>query len=292
MEVLRPAFADATVIAPPHVGWSIAVLFALNGCAVALPAAEPEARAAANEALSDWQRRADARGQLSDVDRHRLGTLLHTRGQDDPERSAPSTQLVVAELRDAAGIDAIVDLEHRCPPQTVLGVATLLLPLGPLTERFTHPGRVIGMHFMHPAHARKAIEVIPTAATSESVRERVVAFCERDLQLNTVVCRDVAGFVVNRVHLAYLSAAAAVAADYPDRIQQLDELIREALGLRMGPYRLMDELGLPNVVRSLETMSEQYGPAYQVPAALTALIDQGRLGRRSGRGFLDYQGAP
>lgn len=285
----EPEFADATVIAAPHVGWSIGLLLALNGCRTTLQLPDPESRVAAEAALDHWQQRSEAAATLSDLDRARLGSLRANIVLSPAGHAPPAPDLVVVELRDTDGVDGIVQMEHRCLPDTVLGVATLLLPLGPITDQFRRPERVIGMHFMHPAHARKAIEVIPTAATSDEVLSRVVSFCERDLDLNTVVCSDRTGFVVNRVHLAYLAAAATVAADYPEGVEQLDELIREALGLRMGPFRLMDELGIANVARSLEIMSARYGPTYATTGLLAQLVEQGRLGRRSGRGFLSYE---
>lgn len=277
-------FGTAAVRAPGHVGWSIALLFALNGIPAEVDCAEADAETTGRQALAAWRDRAIARGTLSRAQADQVRARIGWR----PLSPAGAPDLVVVELRHREQIDEIVALERTLPPATVVGVASLLLPLGPMTARFAHPERAIGMHFMHPAHARKAIEIIPTGLNDDRVRERVLAFCRDRLSLCTVVCRDQPGFVVNRVHLAYLAAAVRVWADYPDQAAELDELLRTALGLPMGPYRLMDELGLPNVRASLETMAAESGTAYEVSDELTRLTGAGRLGRASGAGFLDY----
>lgn len=183
-------------------------------------------------------------------------------------------------------------LEAALPKSAILATNTSSLAVSDLADTVARPERVIGLHFFNPPAKMKLIEVIATPETSDSVLDAAHAFVER-IGKTGVDAADTPGFIVNRVARPfYLQAMRAyergVAAP-----ADLDALARAA-GFRMGPFELMDLIGLDvNYATSVSVFERLQAERLEPVPIQRALVESGALGRKTGRGFYDYtQGDP
>lgn len=174
-------------------------------------------------------------------------------------------------------------------PGAVLATNTSSLSVTEIAKRVVHPERIVGMHFFNPPEKMKLVEIVRAAESGERAIALARAFVER-LGKTAVVTADTPGFIVNRVARPfYLQSLRALAAGVAD-VVHLDALARGA-GFRMGPFELMDFIGLDVNLATTESVYERTNEQRFEPLAMQrALVEQGRLGRKSGSGFYAYDG--
>ncbi len=144
------------------------------------------------------------------------------------------------------------------------------------------------MHFFNPAPVLKLVEVVRTERVDDAAIDAVVALARR-LGKVPVVCDDRAGFIANALLIGYLNHAAAMVGEAYATPAAIDAAVRSELGFPMGPLALLDLIGLDTTVEILRRMHGETGRDRHVPAAvLVRSVEEGRLGRKSGRGFYDY----
>jgi len=152
----------------------------------------------------------------------------------------------------------------------------------------TRPERVIGMHFMNPPPLMKLVEIIRGLATADATYETTRALAER-LGKDTVVSRDISGFIVNRVLMPMLNEACFALYEGIGSVDDLDTAIQLGLNHPMGPFALMDLIGLDTTLAILEVLHRDLGdPKYRPCPLLRQYVAAGWLGRKSGRGFHHY----
>lgn len=179
-------------------------------------------------------------------------------------------------------LDAVLDAD------TVVAVNTSAVPITGLALATSHPGRVLGAHFMNPVALSSMVEVIRTPFTTPEALSELKDVAGR-LGKDTVVVQDVAGFVINRCLMMFVNEAAALLDDGVATPPQVDQLFRGCLGHRSGPLRTADLIGLDTVVRTLRVLAEHHGPERFTPSArLLRMVRDGHLGCKSGRGFYHY----
>jgi 3-hydroxybutyryl-CoA dehydrogenase len=154
-----------------------------------------------------------------------------------------------------------------------------------VTER---PEQVVGMHFFNPAPVMALVELIASEETSEETFAFAEAFAKR-LGKTTVRSKDRAGFIVNRLLVPYLNSAVRLLDDGIATREDIDTAIELGLRHPMGPLRLIDEIGLDTTMHVGSVLFEAFGEATDAPPELLErMVSEGRLGRKSGRGFYDY----
>ena len=172
---------------------------------------------------------------------------------------------------------------------TLFATNTSSLPVTAIQEKISHPERVAGLHFFNPAPLMKLVEVVKGEKTGEEVMHQLEKFT-RELGKEPVVCRDAPGFIVNRVARPYYIESLRIAEEGHTDMETIDRLM-ESRGFRMGPFRLMDLIG--NDVNYAVSCSvyEQLGkPERLKPSPLQKeKVEQGNLGRKTGRGYYNYQ---
>jgi 3-hydroxybutyryl-CoA dehydrogenase len=147
---------------------------------------------------------------------------------------------------------------------------------------------VIGLHFFNPPPVMDLIEVTPSLMTSDETIAFARSFAER-LGKTTVLARDEAGFIVNRLLIPYLYDAIRLYERGFATREDIDTAIRLGLAHPMGPLTLADLIGLDTVFHIGEVLREAFGgDRFEAPALLCRLIDEGKLGRKTGAGFYDY----
>jgi len=233
-----------------------------------------------------------------------LGTAVDRGKLDAGERDAALARIDGATELDAlADVDVVVEaateneaaklevfrrLDAVTPPGIVLASNTSSIPIARLAAATGRPDRVIGIHFFNPPPVMPLVELIAAASTSDDT----VAFAREwtaALGKMTVVSRDEAGFIVNRVLIPFLNDAIGLLERGVATREDIDTACRLGLGHPMGPLQLADLIGLDTVASIGEVLAtanedERFGP----PPMLRRLIEDGKLGRKTGEGFYRY----
>jgi 3-hydroxyacyl-CoA dehydrogenase len=224
--------------------------------------------------------------------------VLWARSEESAERAEEAADDVTAstDLTALAGaqivIEAVVeDLEVKkalharlgelLPPDALLATTTSSLPVSEIAEASGRPDRFAGVHFFNPVDRMDLVELAFPEAASESTRARVREWCEA-LGKTPVEVPDAPGFVVNRLLFPYLFDAVRMLEREGMRPEDVDECMKLGAGHPMGPIALLDFVGLDVAAAIGESIGAE------VPERVTALIADGRLGRKSGAGFYDY----
>lgn len=182
-----------------------------------------------------------------------------------------------------------VALAGALAPDALLATNTSSLPVGDLADSVPHPERVLGLHFFNPAPRMQLVEVVRAAQTSDDAVDRGFDFVER-IGKSAVLAADEPGFIVNRVARPYYLQAMRGFERGLASIEELDALAR-SVGFRMGPFELMDLIGLDVNLATSESVYARTGAARLAPLDLQRnMVAQGLLGRKSGAGFYDYRG--
>jgi 3-hydroxybutyryl-CoA dehydrogenase len=179
-------------------------------------------------------------------------------------------------------------LDEVCKPGAVLATTTSSLPVIECAAATSRPGDVVGLHFFNPAQVMKLVEIVDTIATSPSAVATARAVC-LDLGKEPVHCGDRAGFIVNALLFPYLNdAVKMLEAHYADA-SDIDNAMKVGCGLPMGPFELLDVVGLDVSLAIERTLYLEFREAGFAPAPLLEhLVTAGRLGRKTGKGFRDY----
>lgn len=183
------------------------------------------------------------------------------------------------------------DLAATCGSDTLIATNTSSLSVDELAQGVPQPERVLGLHFFNPPGAMKLVEIVHGEQTSDDTIEAAKSIVER-LGKTPVVTADTPGFIVNRVARPYYLQAMRAYDEGAAPVEDLDRLARGA-GFRMGPFELMDLIGLDVNLATSESVYERTGAARLEPIALQRdMVAQNRLGRKTGAGFYDYASAP
>jgi 3-hydroxybutyryl-CoA dehydrogenase len=169
---------------------------------------------------------------------------------------------------------------------------TSSLSITALAEKIRNPARVAGLHFFNPAPIMKLVEVVKTPYVKEEVIEALITLAKK-MGKTPVVCKDAPGFIVNRVARPYYIESLRLAEEGITSFAQADALL-EATGFRMGPFKLMDLIGNDvNLAVSHSVYDQLNKPARLKPSVIQEQhVMEGKLGRKSGKGYYDYNDTP
>jgi 3-hydroxybutyryl-CoA dehydrogenase len=180
------------------------------------------------------------------------------------------------------------ELDAATKPEAILATTTSSLSVVDLAAATDRPDRVLGLHFFNPAPVMKLVEVVRTVATSGEVEKRATAWA-RALGKRPVRCRDRAGFIVNFLLFPYLNDAVHMHEQGYGTTQDIDTAMKLGCGHPMGPFELMDIVGLDVTNAILNSMHDEFRERRYAPAPLLEhMVRAGYLGRKAGRGFYDY----
>ena len=207
----------------------------------------------------------------------------------DFEDLAEADLVIEAVAEDLEVKDAIFrELDRSTKPDAILATTTSSLPIVDLAAATDRPDRVLGLHFFNPAPVMKLVEVVRTVATSGEVEKRAIAWA-RALGKRPVRCRDRAGFIVNFLLFPYLNDAVHMHEQGYGTPQDIDTAMKLGCGHPMGPFELMDIVGLDVTNAILNSLHGEFRERRYAPAPLLEhMVRAGYLGRKRGRGFYDY----
>ena len=174
-------------------------------------------------------------------------------------------------------------------PDAILATNTSSIPIIRMAMATERPERVIGLHFFNPAPVMSLVELVPCLRTADDTIERVRAFAEEQLGKAAVRAGDRAGFVVNALLIPYLLSAIRMLESGFASAEDIDAGMVRGCAHPMGPLALSDLIGLDTVHAVAESLYAEFRePHYAPPPLLSRMVDAGRLGRKSGRGFFDH----
>jgi 3-hydroxybutyryl-CoA dehydrogenase len=184
------------------------------------------------------------------------------------------------------------ELDTLCPPATIFASNTSSLIIGEMASATTRPDRFVGLHFFNPVPLMPLVEVVRAMTTSKETLGAAVEFVRR-LGKETIVSRDRSGFIVNLLLVPYLLDAIRALERGVGTIADIDRGMQLGCGHPMGPFALLDLVGLDTAARIAEIMFEEYRePRYAAPPLLRRMVTAGMHGRKTGRGFYDYATDP
>lgn len=251
----------------------------------------------------------DAKSGAAEQGRQSLQTTLEklaAKGKfTDEQLQATLTNLTVIEdISKIAEVDIVVEaiienldikqqlfkqLESIVPAETILATNTSSLSVTAIASDCEHPERVVGFHFFNPVPLMKIVEVIPGLSTKPSVVETLTDLAKRMGHLG-VVAKDTPGFIVNHGGRAYGTEALKVLGEGIASFEEIDRILREGAGFRMGPFELLDLTGIDVSHPVMESVYNQYysEPRYRPHPLTRQMLIGKKLGRKVGEGFYHY----
>lgn len=180
-------------------------------------------------------------------------------------------------------------LESCCTAETTLATNTSSLSVTALASALKHPGRFVGLHFFNPAHVMKLVEIVRGQHTSEEVIRASRLFVEKIGKVS-VILNDSPGFIVNRIARPFYGEALRLLAEGMTTVEEIDRIVRLEGGFKMGPFELMDLIGIDVNLAVTKSMYEQtfHEPRYRPHVIQQRMVQAGQLGRKSRRGFYRY----
>ncbi len=277
----------AAVVGAGTMGGEIAQVITFSGLPVVLKDIDQKMLdAGMAKARSIYQRRVD-KGKMSAGEMEsKLDLITPTLTYDEFE----DVDIVIEAVPEKMEIKKAVlkELEAVCPEQTIFASNTSALSISEMAAATGKPHKVIGMHFFNPASVMKLVEVIPGLDTDQETVDDVVMFAE-SLRKLPVVVQECPGFLVNRLLMPYLNEATKALEEGAATATEIDQAI-VAWGMPMGPFTLMDMLGIDVCGHVGEYLYTEYGDRMSPALLFSRLIEAGRLGQKSGAGFYDYPG--
>ncbi len=277
----RPAL---TVLGAGVMGVGITVLALGHGLPVHLVDIDRERLDRAGELIDGELRLAELMGALP------AGTAPGTLNTGTALKAVGSSTAVIEAVTENAAVKAAVlsEVSGLVRPGTLLITNTSSIPVDELAGALERPEELVGTHFMNPPYLITTAEVVRGPRTGDAAMAAVAALLTA-VRRRAVVVRDAPGFVTSRILHPMINDAARVVEEGTATAEDVDALMQGCLGHRTGPLRTADLIGIDNLVDSLTVLHERTGDDGCRPTGLLLqLVREGRLGRKSGRGFHDY----
>lgn len=276
------------VIGAGAMGSQIAMLAAMAGCQTTMVDVDQERLdAARDQVLQSAQRQAE-RGRLEAEAVDQAAARLTTE-PDLASAVAEADVVIEAIIEDLdAKRELFGQLGEYTRPDTILATNSSSIVSSRLAE-IPHPERVCNMHFFNPALVMRLVEVVGGDHTSQETVETVKALAERMGKTPVVVRQEIFGFIANRIVAAIFDEAISLYEQGIASAEDIDTAVTHGLGHPIGPFALLDLTGIDVNVGIKRLEAQETGDPSRGPSqTLLDLVDQGRLGRKTGRGFYEY----
>ncbi len=237
------------------------------------------------------------------IDRYLTRGVEKERLTQEEKDAAIGRLTLTTELADLAGCDLVIEavveelplkrevfseLERVTRPEAVLATNTSALSVAEIAEATDRPERVVGMHFFNPAPVLPLVEIVRAPMSSEEAVRAAYEWAE-SAGKQPVNCNDTPGFIVNRILIPLLNDCVRVLDEAGVTPEDLDKAMTNGAGWPLGPCALVDLIGIDVHVHASEALYDKLGEERMAPPErLLQLQQEGRLGRKTGRGFFDY----
>ena len=231
------------------------------------------------------------RGKTTEAERDR--TLKNLRFVTDLNQLADSDLFIEAVVEDLAVKNGLwSQLNGIASPDAIFASNTSSLTIIAMAAASGRPDRMLGLHFFNPVPSMKLVEVVRTITTSEETEQRAIEFV-RALGKEPIRAKDSSGFVVNLLLIPYMLDAIRALESGVASVEDIDKGMQLGAGHPMGPFTLLDFVGLDTAYKIAEIMFAEYrDQRYAPPPLLKRMVLAGMLGKKSGKGFYDYSVNP
>lgn len=278
------------IIGAGRMGAGIAQLAASHGCTVHLIDVSRDVVDVAVARIADRLDRLVENGTTTSGERE---ALLERIIPGDAIRGLEAVELAIEAVVEDLNVkrEVFVQLERAVPESTLLATNTSSLSITQIAEAVRTPTRVLGMHFFNPAPVMPLVEIVAGSETDESTIELAFKAARRWGKVGVLV-KDTPGFIVNRVARGYYLEAVRLLGEGVAGVDEIDAVMRMHGKFPMGPFELMDMIGLDVNLTATTSVWERLGkPTRLAPHGIQSkLVEQGHCGRKSGRGFYLYDG--
>ena len=181
------------------------------------------------------------------------------------------------------------ELDRICQERAILASNTSTLPVVEMAMETGRPAQVCGIHFFNPAPMMKLVEIVRPLTASDETIEEAIAFTQA-CGKSPVTVKDQAGFIVNALLFPYLNNAVRLLENGVASMEDIDEAMKGGCGFPMGPFALLDLVGLDTSLSILDALYDEYrDPNYAAVPRLRRMVAAERLGRKTGKGFFEYK---
>jgi 3-hydroxybutyryl-CoA dehydrogenase len=276
------------IIGSGTMGSGIAQVAATAGCTVKLYDTNQAALDKAQTSLEKILTRLVEKGRIDDAEKTRIkGNISYVYNLKDLADANLIIEAIIENLEIKQKVFA--ELETYVSNDCIIASNTSSLSIASIASSLQRPERCVGIHFFNPAPLMKLVEVIPAIQTSEEVLNKSVAIIT-DWKKTVAVAKDTPGFIVNRVARPFYGEALRIYEEGLADIFTIDTAMRNWGGFRMGPFELMDFIGNDVNYTVTETVFKAfyYDPRYKPSFTQKRLSEAGYLGRKTGRGYYEY----
>ena len=219
----------------------------------------------------------------ADAARARISTAIDRSACHDVDLAIEA----VPEILDLK-LSIFAELDEICKDECILASNTSSISITEIAAATSRPDKVIGMHFMNPVPIMKLVEIINGKETSEETNSVVIAAADK-MGKTALSCNDAPGFVSNRILCPMLNEAILTLQEGVAQPEAIDGIMKLGMNHPIGPLALSDLIGLDTVLHIMNVLHEGLGDDKYAPAPLLVqMVEQGKLGRKSGEGFYQY----
>jgi 3-hydroxybutyryl-CoA dehydrogenase len=282
------SIARVGIVGSGIMGSGIAETAAVNGFEVVLRSRSQSTADATLAALEKSLNRQIEKGKRTEVERDE--TLARVTGTSDLG-ALKDVDLVIESVIEDLAIkkELFNELDRITGDSTILATNTSTLPVIELAMQTGRPDKVCGVHFFNPAPVMDLVELVRPLTASDETMAATRQFAE-SCGKSPVEVKDQAGFIVNALLFPYLNNAVRLYEQGVASIEDIDTAMKGGCGFPMGPFALLDLVGLDTSLAILDALYDEYrDPNYAAMPLLRRMVAAEQLGRKSGRGFLDYR---
>ena len=229
-----------------------------------------------------------AKGKMEQAEADEIFGRVH--GSTDINIIADADLVIEAATEDMEAKKALfAQLNEICKPDTIIATNTSSLSITEIAVASGRPDKVIGMHFFNPVPAMKLVEIICGLTTSEETKATILELTQI-LGKTPVEVAEAPGFVVNRILIPMINEGIGIYADGVASVEGIDTAMKLGANHPMGPLELGDLIGLDVCLAIMDVLYKEFGdPKYRAHTLLRKMVRAGKLGRKSGEGFYNYQ---
>ncbi|HEV7763463.1 MAG TPA: 3-hydroxyacyl-CoA dehydrogenase family protein [Thermoanaerobaculia bacterium] len=276
-----------TILGTGTMGRGIAYLSAVAGYDTVLFDADPAALDGAKAAIESILRKGVEKGRITDS--AAAEAIARVQLIPDLEPAVSGADLIIEAVPESLElkVELFAQADLFCGPDTILASNTSSISITELASNVERRDRFIGMHFFNPPHAMKLIEIVRGERTSDATVEQVREIAQK-MGKSPIVVIDSPGFATSRLGVAIGLEAIRMFEEGVGSAEDIDRAMELGYNHPMGPLRLTDLVGLDVRLGIAEYLASTLGPRFEPPQLLRDMVAQGKLGRKTGEGFYQW----